>query len=266
MLFGARRREAGLNLRGLVRRLPLRFPYDPRRHGLYELGKELKLPPGQAIYDPNVFGRYDLASQRVVPKDGADEGILALRFDLLMAEAQRQAHASPPPIETDRYSEVLSLLAEGSGICLDACTASPEPRVRDTITRLGYEYVPIDLEGDGTVVRREDLTNLSLADESIAAVISLDTLEHIEDYPRALAELFRVLRGGGIAVLHVPCYYIDKPRSEPIEPGVDPWDHVRYFSARELVENVVGAGFVLLRLGLQLDYGAALCVAVKPAS
>jgi SAM-dependent methyltransferase len=240
------------------------LPYSPRRHGLYELGKELKLPPGQAIYDPNVFGRYDLASQRVVPKDGADEGILALQFDLLMAEAQRHVHGSPPPIETDRYSEVLALLAEGSGICLDACTASPEPRVQETIERLGYEYVPIDLEGDGKVVRREDLTKLSLDDESVEVVISLDTLEHIEDYPRALAELFRVLRGGGIAVLHVPCYFVDKPRSEPIQPGVDPWDHVRYFSARELVANVLGAGFTLLRLGLQLDYGAALCVAAKP--
>jgi SAM-dependent methyltransferase len=252
-----------MNLRAHMSRLQLLLPYNPRTHGLYELGKELKLPPGQAIYDPNVFGRYDLVSQRVVPKDGADEGVLALQFDLLMADAQRHVQASPPPIETDRYSEVLALLAEGSGVCLDACTSSPEPRVRDAITRLGYEYVPIDLEGDGKVVRREDLTHLSLEDASIAAVISLDTLEHIEDYPRALAELFRVLRSGGIAVFHVPCYYIDKPRSEPIQPGVDPWDHVRYFSARELVENVVGAGFTLLRLGLQLDYGAALCVAAK---
>jgi SAM-dependent methyltransferase len=244
-------------------RLPVFLPYNPRRHGLYELGKELKLPPGQAIYDPNVFGRYDLASQTVVPKESADEGLLSLDFDLLMAAAQRQAHRSPPPIEMDRYSEVLSLLAPGSGVCLDACTTSPEPRAREAVTALGYEYVPIDLEGDGKTVRREDLTNLTLEDESVAVVISLDTLEHVEDYPRALAEMFRVLRFDGLAVLHVPCYFVDRPESAPIQAGVDPWDHVRYFSTRELVGNVLAAGFTLLRLGLQLDYGAALCVAAK---
>lgn len=253
-----------MELRALLRRLPILLPYNPRTHGLYELGKELKLPPGQGIYDPRVFGRYDLASQRVVPKDSAEQGLLSLDLDRRMAAAQRHVHTSPPPIETDRYSEVLALLGAGFGVCLDACTTSPEPRVRDAIAALGYEYVPIDLEGDGTAVRRENLTHLSLDDESVSVVISLDTLEHIEDYPRALAEIFRVLRPCGLAVLHVPCYYLDKPRSEPIQPSVDPWDHVRYFSARELVDNVVGVGFTLLRLGLQLDYGAALCVAAKP--
>jgi SAM-dependent methyltransferase len=244
-------------------RLPVFLPYNARRHGLYERGKELKLPPGQAIYDPNVFGRYDLAFQTVVPKESSDEGLLSLDFDVLMAAAQRHAHRSPPPIETDRYSEVLSLLADGSGVCLDACTTSPEPRVREAVNALGYEYVPIDLEGDGKTVRREDLTKLTLDDDSVAVVISLDTLEHVEDYRRALAEMFRVLRFDGLAVLHVPCYFVDRPESAPIQPGVDPWDHVRYFSVRELVQNVAAAGFTLLRLGLQLDYGAALCVAVK---
>ena len=31
----------------------------------YDPAKEIVVPKGQAIYDPNVFGRYDLASQRV---------------------------------------------------------------------------------------------------------------------------------------------------------------------------------------------------------
>ena len=257
--------SVAVRVRALLAKLPVFLPYNPRTHGLYELGTELKLPPGQAIYDPDVFGRYDLASQTVVPKDSAEVGLLSLDFDLLMAGAQRHAHRSPPPVETDRYSEVLSVLTAGSGICLDACTTRPEPRVRDAVTALGYEYVPIDLEGDGKTVRREDLTNLTLPDESVAVVISLDTLEHVEAYPRALAEIARVLRPGGLAVLHVPCYFVDRPTSEPIRAGVDPWDHVRYFSARELVQNVAAVDLTLLRLGLQLDYGAALCAAAKPA-
>jgi ubiquinone/menaquinone biosynthesis C-methylase UbiE len=95
--------------------------------------------------------------------------------------------------------------------------------------------------------------------------MSLDTLEHVADYRAALAEFHRVLSPGGVLFLHVPAYFFDRDSSAPIDPENDPWEHVRYFSGRELVESIRETGLVVLRAQLHLDYGAMLCVAGKSA-
>jgi len=55
-------------------------------------------------------------------------------------------------------------------------------------------------------LRREDVTALSFGDGAFDAVVSLDVLEHVPDYRRALAEFARVLRPGGVLVFTVPFY------------------------------------------------------------
>lgn len=236
--------------------------YDPSVYGIYDLNKEMAIPRGQAIYDPNVFGRYDLASQRIVEKS-EHIGPQLSSYDVLMAEAQRYTRVMPLKPESGRYELILSFLGAGNGMCLDACTPQPLDWVRERIGELGYEYIPIDLRGDGVNVRKEDLLQLSFADGSVSRIVSADTLEHIVEYKKAVAELYRVLCEDGIAIFHVPCYYFDRLESELIDPQVDPWGHVRYFSAKELVTSLAEAGFIILRLGLQFDYGAVLCMAAK---
>ncbi len=113
------------------------------------------------------------------------------------------------------------------------------------------------------MVKIEDLTDRSLRDCSVAKIISIDTLEHIEDYTKALSELFRVLAEDGQAIFHVPCYYFEKPRSEPIQHGVDPWGHLGYFSGKELISNLAKVGFIILRVKLQFDYGSLVCLVQK---
>lgn len=226
-------------------------------------GDGLLLPAGQSIYDPSVFGRYDLATQRVVPIDGAED-LFNLDLDLAMSEAQRHSAQFSPAVERDRYAQVLALLGPGEGVCLDACTPLIDPEVVRRVEALGYRYVAIDVQGDGRRILREDLTRLTFDDASISCVISLDTLEHIEGWRAALRELLRVLRPGGMLFLHVPCYYIGRGSSVPTTPGVDPWGHIAYMSARELIEGLLSEGFVLLRASLQLDYGALLAVAARP--
>jgi SAM-dependent methyltransferase len=234
-----------------------------RRLQLFDPMTDLKVPAGQSVYDPAVFGKYDRATQKVVSiRD--DSGAWDVGFDELADAAKDHARDWPATIERDRYSLVLPLLQPGEGTCLDACTATPDPRARAHVEGLGYRYVPIDIDGDGTTVQREDVTDLTLADASVARIMSLDTLEHVERYPDALSEFFRVLVPGGVLIVHVPVYYFDRPTSAPLDPANDPWGHVRYFSARELVEEVAKAGFAVLRLQMQLDYGAAVCIGGKP--
>ena len=227
-----------------------------RRLRLFDPATEIKVPAGQSVYDPAVFGRYEVSARD-------DDGLWSIGFDELMVGAQDHARDFPSTIERDRYALVLPMLSPGRGTLLDACTASPEARVRDHIDRLGYDYQAIDIHGDGEGALREDVTALSFADESIARIISLDTLEHVEGYAQALTEFHRVLEPGGVLLVHVPIYFVDREHSAPLDPANDPWGHVRYFSARELMQEVTGAGFALLRAQLHLDYGAALCVAGK---
>ena len=182
-----------------------------------------------------------------------------------MVGAQDHARDWPGAVERDRYKLVVPLLAPGDGTCLDACTASPDAQMREHVEHLGYRYIPIDIDGDGITVQQEDVTALSLPDSSVARILSLNTLEHVERYQAALSEFHRVLDPGGILIVHVPTYFYDRERGAPLDPADDPWGHVRYFSARELVTEIANVGFALLRVQLHLDYGAALCVAGKPA-
>ncbi len=62
------------------------------------------------------------------------------------------------------------------------------------------------------LVRREDVTALSLATARVDAVVTMDVLEHVPDYPKAIAEFARVLRPGGVLVLTVP-FYADNAHS-----------------------------------------------------
>ena len=57
---------------------------------------------------------------------------------------------------------------------------------------------------NGKGIRHEDLTDLSFADESLDALVSLDVLEHIPEFHRALAECARVLAPGGKLLFSVP--------------------------------------------------------------
>jgi SAM-dependent methyltransferase len=50
----------------------------------------------------------------------------------------------------------------------------------------------------------EDLTALSYGDNMFDLVLTSDTLEHVPDFPRALAEIRRVLKPGGLNVFTIP--------------------------------------------------------------
>ncbi len=77
---------------------------------------------------------------------------------------------------------------------------------------IGSEYL-----SDGTLsgqlningIRHEDLTNLSFASSIFDYVISLDVLEHVPHYKRALSEILRVLRQGGLFLMSVP-FFLDR--------------------------------------------------------
>ena len=97
--------------------------------------------------------------------------------------------------------------------------------------------------GDGHLSQVQGLAEqLPFSDGSIAAVLALDVLEHLSAPLSALAELFRVLQPGGVALISGPAYpALFGPHDRSL-------GHYRRFRRRELANLVTAAGFRIERL------------------
>jgi SAM-dependent methyltransferase len=90
-------------------------------------------------------------------------------------------------------------------------------------------------------VARASSTALPFADQSMAVVTSLDVLQHIPDEEKAVAEIFRVLEPGGLAVVNGPAYewlwsYHD-----------DITDTERRYTRARMLKLLRGAGFSVVQ-------------------
>ena len=97
-------------------------------------------------------------------------------------------------------------------------------------------------------MRRMDLTALDLPDEDRDLVIAYHVLEHIPDNSAAMAEIRRVLRSDGIAVIEVPLsdrdtdeqYASAPPEVRALHYGQP--DHVRLYGRSDFEARLMGHG------------------------
>ena len=61
-------------------------------------------------------------------------------------------------------------------------------------------------------IRSEDLLALSYADQTFDIVLTSETLEHVPNITRALSELYRILKPGGVHIFTVPVVW-ERPTS-----------------------------------------------------
>jgi len=122
--------------------------------------------------------------------------------------------------------------------------------------RRGATVVTGDLEPEAyrwvdRHVRRVDATKLDFGDESFDLVIANHILEHIPDDRSAMAEIHRVLKPRGQAILQVP-FSTSIPASieEPMTDDPDvrsasfgQSDHVRIYQLEEYLSRLRDAGF-----------------------
>lgn len=83
----------------------------------------------------------------------------------------------------------------------------------------GEEYIGCDIQPGPRVDRIEDVHALTFGDGSVGAILALDTLEHVRDPIRAVLEMHRVLRPGGVVLLSSVMFF-------PIH--AHPWDFWRF--------------------------------------
>jgi len=128
---------------------------------------------------------------------------------------------------------------------------APEKRLSRFIADAApARYVGADLFPNSPDVERVDMLAMQFDDESFDCVIANHVLEHVSDVPRALSEIRRVLKLGGVAILQTP--YSGKLHHTWEDKGIDTpvarlqaygqEDHVRLFG-RDIFEQITAAGF-----------------------
>lgn len=162
----------------------------------------------------------------------------------------RRPHARCPrcgAVERHRLQVVVleELLASWTPPGPSALHFAPEPYIARRLRRAFPAYRTADIAGAGVDLRL-DLRALDLPDASLDLLYASHVLEHVDDDRVAIAEICRVLRPGGVAILPVPVevertveYGAPNPREfhHVRAPGPDYLDRYRAVFDRVVVKS-----------------------------
>jgi len=153
---------------------------------------------------------------------------------------------------------------------------APESALSQHIRKGHYSasYQTADMSMQG-VDFHVDLQSLPFADDHFDFFICSHVLEHVPDDRKAMRELYRVTRPGGLGLLMAP---VDMRLATTLEdPSItdvnERWrlfgqdDHLRLYSHDDYVDRIREAGFLLTQL-IQDDFGEAVFqqLGLKPSS
>ncbi len=120
---------------------------------------------------------------------------------------------------------VLDTVFADSNLCKQKILhCAPEPFLTQYLKPLFTQYVTADLCREDVDIQC-DLTQLPFADQEFDCLYASHVLEHIKDDQKALAEIKRVLKPNGIAILPVPI--VEEITIEYPEPNPSETYHVR---------------------------------------
>ena len=96
-----------------------------------------------------------------------------------------------------------------------------------------------------------------MGDATLDVVVALDVLEHLDDDRRALGEILRVLRPGGVLLTTVPAYpFLWSSHDEAL-------GHRRRYRRAELRERVSSAGFEVMLCSYVMGSILPVAIAVR---
>ena len=110
---------------------------------------------------------------------------------------------------------------------------APEINLQNKLKFLASKYIGIDISPNrfGSDIKKMDLTNLFLNDNSIDIVICSHVLEHIPDDKKAIQEIYRVLKINGFCIICVPMYSHEYTITHTIP---DHLNHIRNYGFEDL--------------------------------
>lgn len=142
-----------------------------------------------------------------------------------------------------QYHEVLK-----KGHLLDISPARSFRRAM--IKRMGKRYRVSDLNTDHYADFRYDLAKDALPRGAYDLIICYHVLEHITDDRAAMANLYRAMKNGGVALVQTPFAADGEHREDPSITGPQERlraygqeDHVRVYSTNTLAHRLKDAGF-----------------------
>jgi SAM-dependent methyltransferase len=146
------------------------------------------------------------------------------------------------------YMTAVGLLPKMAG--MSVLHFAPERRLSPRILAANPKhYVQCDLYPQSPDVMQVDMLNMPFENSSFDLSIANHVLEHVSDDQQALAEITRVLKPGGYAILQTP--YSWKLHQSWSDPGIDTdearlqaygqEDHVRLYG-RDIIERFESFG------------------------
>lgn len=177
----------------------------------------------------------------------------------------RSSVLCPGCLSSDRERLVYLYLKHKTGIFHENITmlhVAPERNLQRVFTKSPtIEYLSADFASPLVMVRI-DVAQLPHKDNLFDVIICNHVLEHVPDDQQAMAELYRVLKPGGWAILQVPISmslertYEDPNVTSPQERErlFGQRDHVRIY-AKDYIGRLEGAGFRVETYNLTDDMG-----------
>jgi len=161
----------------------------------------------------------------------------------------------------------------GNGACL--IHFAPETSLSRMLKGTGlFHYETADLLMEG-VDYKVDMMEMPFEDESFDFFVCSHVLEHIESDDRAIRELYRITKYGGVGILMVPIIVgLEKTLEDPsVTDEAGRWrlfgqnDHVRLYAHDDFINKVRANGFRVEELGVE-HFGKRLfrSLGLKPTS
>ena len=167
-------------------------------------------------------------------------------------QVQRQNVLSPSTLSLERHRLLWLYLTNETDFFTSkkkVLHMAPEQCFLARFKKLNHEYITADLDSPIADVKA-DIVNLPFNDNSFDVIFCNHVLEHIQDDTKAMKELFRVMKKGGMGVFQVPqdlnrdVTFEDNSITDPKERAkiFGQYDHVRVYG-RDYFDKLRSIGF-----------------------
>ena len=167
-------------------------------------------------------------------------------------EIQRQNVLSPSTLSLERHRLLWLYLTNETNFFTSkkkVLHMAPEQCFLSRFKKLNHEYITADIDSPIADIKA-DIVNLPFNDNSFDVVFCNHVLEHIQDDTKAMKELFRVMKKGGMGVFQVPqdlnrdVTFEDNSITDPKERAkiFGQYDHVRVYG-RDYFDKLRSVGF-----------------------